>query len=105
MLDHELVALSDSLRARPMKTRTLLGFTFAQCTALLFGLVSAVAAIKDNIAVFKPEGAEEECQLTLKFTGDKLFVTQIGICGFGHNVSAEGTYKKVSAKKPKFESG
>jgi len=27
-----------------MKTRTLLGFTFAQCPALLFGLVSAVAA-------------------------------------------------------------
>jgi len=27
-----------------MKTRTLLGFTVAQCTVLLFGLVSAVAA-------------------------------------------------------------
>ncbi|HJY54404.1 MAG TPA: hypothetical protein VKD89_10290 [Candidatus Udaeobacter sp.] len=27
-----------------------------------------------------------------------------GICGFGHNMSTEGTYRKVSSKKPKFES-
>ena len=27
-------------------------------------------------------------------TGGKLVVRQTGICGFGHNVSAEGTYKK-----------
>ena len=53
----------------------------------------------------RPEGAEDECRITLKFTGGKLVVTQTGICGFGHNVTAEGTYKKVSAKKPKFESG
>ena len=34
-----------------------------------------------------------------------LVVTQTGICGVGHNVTAvtaAGTYKKVSAKKPKF---
>ena len=55
--------------------------------------------------IFKPEGAEEECQITLKFTGGKLVVTQTGICGFGHNVSAEGTYQKVSSKKPKFGGG
>jgi hypothetical protein len=40
----------------------------------------------------------------LKFTGGKLVVTQTGICGFGFNVSAD-TYKKVSSKKPKVESG
>ena len=63
---------------------------------------SGVATIEGDTAIFKPEGAEEECQITLKFTGGKLVVTQTGICGFGHNVSAEGTYKKVSSKKPKF---
>ena len=68
------------------------------------GEESAVATIEGDTAMFKPEGAEEECQITLKFTGSKLVVTQIGICGFGHNVSAEGTYKKVSSKKPKFGS-
>ena len=65
---------------------------------------SGFATIDGDTAMFKPEGAEEECQITLKFTGSKLVVTQTGICGFGHNVSAEGTYKKVSSKKPKFES-
>jgi len=65
---------------------------------------SGIATIEGDIAIFKPEGAEEECQITLKFTGGKLVVAQTGICGFGHNVSAAGTYKKVSANKPKFES-
>jgi hypothetical protein len=60
------------------------------------------ARIDGDTAMFKPEGAEEECQITLKFTGSKLVVTQTGICGFGHSVSAEGTYKKTSSKKPKF---
>jgi len=65
---------------------------------------SGVATIEGDTAVFKPEGAEEECQITLQFTAGKLVVTQTGICGFGHNVTAAGTYKRVSTKKPKFES-
>ena len=66
---------------------------------------SGIATIEGDTATFKPEGAEEECRITLKFTGGKLVVTQTGICGFGHNVTAAGTYKKISAKKPKFEAG
>jgi len=65
---------------------------------------SGIATIKGDTAIFKPEGAEEECRITLKFTGGKLVVMQTGICGFGNNVTATGTYKKVSGKKPKFES-
>ena len=65
---------------------------------------SGIATIEGDTAVFTPEGSEEECRITLEFTGGKLVVTQTGICGFGHNVSAEGTYKKVSARKPKFDS-
>lgn len=65
---------------------------------------SGIATMEGDTAIFKPEGAEEECRIMLKFTGGKLVVTQTGICGFGHNVSAEGTYKKVSAQKPKFDS-
>ena len=68
------------------------------------GVGSGVATIEGDTAIFKPEGAEEECQITLRFTGGKLVVTQTGICGFGHNVSAAGTYKKASARKPKFGS-
>jgi hypothetical protein len=63
---------------------------------------SGIATIEGDTAIFKPEGAEEECQITLRFTGNKLVVAQTGICGFGHNVTAAGTYKKISAKKPKF---
>jgi hypothetical protein len=64
---------------------------------------SGIGTIEGDTAIFKPEGAEEECRITLKFTGGKLVVTQTGICGFGHNVSAAGTYKRVSDMKPKFE--
>jgi hypothetical protein len=65
---------------------------------------SGIARIEGDTAIFKPEGAEEECRITLKFTGVKLVVTQTGNCGFGHNVTAAGTYKKVSSKKPSFGS-
>jgi len=65
---------------------------------------SGIATIEGDTATFKPEGAEEECRITLNFAGNKLVVTQTGICGFGHNVTAAGTYKKVSGEKPKFES-
>lgn len=68
------------------------------------GVGSGIATIEGDTATFKPEGAEEECQITLKFTRGKLVVTQTGICGFGHNVTAAGTYKKVSTEKPKFDS-
>jgi hypothetical protein len=65
---------------------------------------SGTATIEGDTAIFKPEGAEEECRITLKFGSGKLVVTQTGICGFGHNVTAAGTYKKVSSKKPNFDS-
>ena len=65
---------------------------------------NGTAKIEGDTAIFKPDGAEEECRIAMKFTGSKLVVTQTGICGFGHNVSAEGTYKKSSSNKPKFGS-
>jgi hypothetical protein len=63
-----------------------------------------VASIEGDTAIFKPDGAEDECKITMKFTHGKLVVTQAGTCGFGAGVSAEGTYMKVSTRKPKFES-
>jgi hypothetical protein len=68
------------------------------------GQGSGIATIEGDTAIFKPEGAEEECRITLQFTGGKLVVTQTGICGFGNHVTAEGTYKRVSTRKPKFDS-
>ena len=57
-----------------------------------------IAFIEGDTAIFKPDGAEEECRITMKFTGGKLVVTQEGLCGFGHNVTAAGTYRKVSSR-------
>jgi hypothetical protein len=65
----------------------------------------SVASIEGDTAIFKPDGAEDECKITMKFTHGKLVVTQAGTCGFGAGVSAEGTYMKVSTRKPTFESG
>src|SRR5437764_8621751 len=62
---------------------------------------SGIAQIDGDTAIFKPDGAEEECKITLKFAGGKLIVTQTGTCGFGNHVYADGAYKKVSSKKPK----
>ena len=65
---------------------------------------SGAAKIEGDTAIFKPDGAEDECKITLNFAHGKLVVTQNGTCGFGFNVSAEGAYKRVSSSKPKFES-
>lgn len=61
-----------------------------------------IATIEGDTAIFKPEGGEDECKITMKFTRGKLVVSQEGICGFGHNVTAAGTYRKTSSRKPKF---
>jgi hypothetical protein len=46
------------------------------------------------------------CRITIKFVRPGLIkVSQEGAdadCGFGHNVSSDGTYKKISGRKPKF---
>jgi len=71
------------------------------------GYASGEATIEANVAVLElPEfGA---CKITIVFMrGNRLKVTQEGDspdCGFGHNVRADGTYRKIRSGKPKFES-
>jgi hypothetical protein len=70
------------------------------------GYAVGVATIDGNIATFKPPDTER-CEITLVFLPNKLKVTQDGSdadCGFGHNVNATGTYRKIRGGKPKFES-
>jgi hypothetical protein len=62
------------------------------------------ATIDGNIATFIP-GDTQGCEITLVFLPNKLKVMQSGSdaeCGFGHNVFATGTYKRIKAGKPKF---
>jgi hypothetical protein len=71
------------------------------------GTGSAVVRIEGDTAIFRPNGLneDEECRITMRFTRGKLIVEQEGLCGFGHNVWAAGTYRRVSKAKPKFEDG
>jgi hypothetical protein len=68
------------------------------------GDASGEATIENDIAVFVPEGAGN-CKITMTFLPNgKLKVGQQGEeCGFGHNVRAEGTFRKISDHKPKFD--
>lgn len=69
------------------------------------GYASGEAAIEGNVATFVPPDTEG-CKITMTFLPGKLVVKQEGEdfnCGFGHNVNATGTYKKIKSGKPKFE--
>jgi hypothetical protein len=55
-----------------------------------------------GVAVYK----EEECRLTMRFSAGKVEIEQGGDCLFGHNVSADGVYRRTSvcaAPKDGFE--
>lgn len=70
------------------------------------GELDGEATITGDTAVYtsKEFGA---CEITIKFLRPgTIKVTQNGAdfdCGFGHNVAADGTYHKISSKKPKFD--
>jgi hypothetical protein len=70
------------------------------------GYAMGEAIFEGNIATFKPPDTER-CEMTLIFLPkNKLKVMQDGMdvdCGFGHNVNATGTYRKIRSGKPKFE--
>jgi hypothetical protein len=68
------------------------------------GYGSGTARIEGDTAIFKPDDSyiDEDCKVTMKFTGGKLIVDQEGLCGFGFHVGASGTYRRISTAKPKF---
>lgn len=61
------------------------------------------ARVKGITALFSPNGAEEACAIVLTFAAGALDVMQRGTCGFGHNVSAEGHYRRTSRAQPSFD--
>jgi hypothetical protein len=64
------------------------------------GDASGEATIENDIAVFVPEEAGD-CKITMTFLPNgKLKVEE---CGFDHNVRADGTFRKISDRKPKFD--
>jgi hypothetical protein len=69
------------------------------------GELDGEASIEGDTAVYE-SNEFGDCRITIRFVKPgTIKVTQdapVGNCGFGHNVSAEGTYRKVSSKKPTF---
>src|SRR5437764_9245573 len=62
------------------------------------------ATIEGNVATFIP-GETTKCKITMTFLRNKMIVEQQGLdadCGFGHNVMARGTYRRVKAGRPKW---
>ena len=69
------------------------------------GGVDDTATVRGNVATLVQQGTSG-CSIRLRFVGRRLFVRQTGSdadCGFGHNVTAAGTYRKISSRPPGFE--
>lgn len=48
--------------------------------------------LEKNRAVYR----NDQCTLAMAFAGDTVTINETGECGFGHNVRADGTYRRVS---------
>ena len=70
------------------------------------GEATGEATIDNDTATFHPPDTEN-CTITIKFLrGNKIKVSEDRTinCGFGLNVSSEGTYTRIKGGKPKFDS-
>jgi len=62
------------------------------------------ATLEENVATFIPKGTTQ-CKITMTFTPRRMDVTQQGTdteCGFGRNVMATGTYRRIKRGRPRF---
>ncbi|WP_338576821.1 tetratricopeptide repeat protein [Erwinia sp. E_sp_B04_9] len=64
------------------------------------GSLQGDVAIADNQGVFHQGSetsaeSESQCDISLTFTSESLTTRVGGDCGFGHNVSAQGEYRRV----------
>ena len=69
------------------------------------GEATGEATIENDTATFHPPDTEN-CTITIKFLrGNKIRVSEDRTinCGFGLNVSSEGTYTRIKGGKPKFD--
>ena len=65
------------------------------------GSAQGVALVRHGEARFKGEGTD--CWFILRLGGDRMVVTQVGSTCVGFNVTATGTYRRVSADRPTFQ--
>lgn len=71
------------------------------------GTANDIAEISGDTAIFTTNEFGSECKIIIKFLKPgTIRVSQDSTesaCGFGNNVTANGTYKKFSGAKPKFQ--
>ena len=65
------------------------------------GELSGEIPLSGNAATYVDK--EFDCTLSFNFAPGRLVLNQSGSCGMGLNVSAGGTYKRVSSAPPKFD--
>ena len=65
------------------------------------GELEGIVALENGVALYD----QDECTLKFEFFPNRVRVTQLNDegCGFGANVTAAGTYRKLDSKKPKFD--
>ena len=66
------------------------------------GELSGTATIEGTVATLKEPETPDGCTITMTFKAGKMEVRQDGECGFGAGVSAGGSYRRVSSRKPSF---
>jgi hypothetical protein len=84
-------------------------YPWANGEGVNIGFTSGEARIYGDTAVFsrKEDFADEDCRIVIRFIKpgkiEVEHLTSSFNCGFGNGVMMDGTYKKVSAKKPKMK--
>ena len=65
------------------------------------GELNGVVALQKGIALYD----RDDCKLKFEFLSNRVRITQLNDegCGFGANVTAAGTYRKLDSKNPKFD--
>lgn len=67
------------------------------------GAFDEIVALDGKTATVKIQFGDDPCTINLAFRPNKVIVEQTGSlmgCGFGFNVEPDGTYAKVSSKRP-----
>lgn len=73
--------------------------------SLSMGSIYGEVLINKGKGIFNAslEGYKKSCSLSFQFVNNKLIIKTVNNeddCGFGHNVFADGTYKRISNKNP-----
>ena len=66
------------------------------------GTAQGIISQEQGVAVYEVDG----CKLRMEFSSTKIRISQseeVGDCGFGANVTATGSYRKIDSKKPRFD--